>query len=65
MTDSIFSMDGDFAPLHQIVKLARRFDASIMLDEAHAVGVIGPNGAGLAAKLGLQNQIAIQMGRHQ
>jgi len=62
VTDSIFSMDGDFAPLHQIVKLARRFDASIMLDEAHAVGVIGPNGAGLAAKLGLQNQIAIQMG---
>ena len=62
VTDSIFSMDGDFAPLHQIVKLARRFDASNMLDEAHAVGVIGPNGAGLAAKLGLQNQIAIQMG---
>ncbi|MGA2408815.1 MAG: 8-amino-7-oxononanoate synthase [Candidatus Binataceae bacterium] len=62
VTDSIFSMDGDFAPLRQIVKLARRFEAAIMLDEAHAVGVIGPKGAGLAAEFGLQKQIDIQMG---
>lgn len=62
VTDSIFSMDGDFAPLREIVELARRFEAAIMLDEAHAVGVIGPNGAGLAAEFGLQAQIDIQMG---
>ena len=62
VTDSIFSMDGDFAPLREIVELARRFEAAIMLDEAHAVGVIGPNGAGLAAEFGLEAQIDIQMG---
>jgi len=62
VTDSIFSMDGDFAPLRKIVELARRFDAAIMVDEAHAVGIIGPCGAGLAAELGLQAQIDIQMG---
>src|SRR6185437_7011109 len=62
VTDSIFSMDGDFAPLREIVNLARRFDAAIMVDEAHAVGVIGPDGAGLAAEMGLQAQIDVQMG---
>lgn len=62
VTDSIFSMDGDFAPLREIVELARRFNAAIMIDEAHAVGVIGPNGAGLAGELGLQQQIDVQMG---
>jgi 8-amino-7-oxononanoate synthase len=62
VTDSIFSMDGDFAPLREIVELARRFNAAIMIDEAHAVGVIGPNGAGLAGELGLQDQIDVQMG---
>jgi 8-amino-7-oxononanoate synthase len=62
VTDSIFSMDGDSAPLREIVELARRFNAAIMIDEAHAVGVIGPNGAGLAGELGLQEQIDVQMG---
>jgi 8-amino-7-oxononanoate synthase len=62
VTDSIFSMDGDFAPLREIVELARRFNAAIMIDEAHAVGVIGPDGAGLAGELGLQHQIDVQMG---
>jgi 8-amino-7-oxononanoate synthase len=62
VTDSIFSMDGDFAPVREIVKLARRFEAAIMLDEAHAVGIIGPNGAGLAAEFGLQTEIDVQMG---
>ena len=62
VTDSIFSMDGDFAPLREIVNLARRFDAAIMIDEAHAVGVIGPAGAGLAAEFGLQKDIDVQVG---
>ncbi|MBI3758758.1 MAG: 8-amino-7-oxononanoate synthase [Deltaproteobacteria bacterium] len=62
VTDSIFSMDGDCAPLREIVELAHRYDAAIMVDEAHAVGVIGPDGAGLAAELGLQPHITIQMG---
>jgi glycine C-acetyltransferase/8-amino-7-oxononanoate synthase len=62
VTDSIFSMDGDFAPLREIVELARRFAAVIMLDEAHAVGVIGPAGAGLAAEFGLQKEIDVQVG---
>jgi glycine C-acetyltransferase/8-amino-7-oxononanoate synthase len=62
VTDSIFSMDGDFAPLREIVELAHRFEAAIMVDEAHAVGVIGPDGAGLAAEFGLQKEIDVQVG---
>ncbi|HUY17706.1 MAG TPA: 8-amino-7-oxononanoate synthase [Candidatus Binataceae bacterium] len=62
VTDSIFSMDGDFAPLHQIVAVAREFEAAIVLDEAHAVGVIGPGGAGLAAEFGVEKEIDVHLG---
>jgi 8-amino-7-oxononanoate synthase len=62
VTDSVFSMDGDFAPLREIVALAREFKAAVMIDEAHAVGVVGPLGAGLAAELGLEGVIDIQIG---
>lgn len=62
VTDSVFSMDGDFAPLAAIVNLARQYRAAVMIDEAHAVGVVGPRGAGLAAHLGLGREIDIHVG---
>jgi 8-amino-7-oxononanoate synthase len=62
VTETIFSMDGDEAPLAEIVDLAERFGAMVMVDEAHATGVFGPNGAGIVAKLGLGNRGIIQMG---
>ncbi len=62
VTDSVFSMDGDLAPLVEIVELARRHNAAVMIDEAHAVGVLGHKGAGLASALGLEREVDIQMG---
>jgi len=62
VTESVFSMDGDRAPLRELVKLKKRFDALLMLDEAHAVGVIGPNGRGLTAQENLNEDIDVQMG---
>jgi 8-amino-7-oxononanoate synthase len=62
VSDSVFSMDGDVAPLAEIVELARRHEAAVMIDEAHAVGVMGPGGAGLAAALGLEREVDVQMG---
>jgi len=62
VTESVFSMDGDSPPLREIVELKNRYNAMLMVDEAHAIGVIGPNGRGLAAHLSLENQIEVQMG---
>jgi 8-amino-7-oxononanoate synthase len=62
LTESVFSMDGDRAPLRELIELKKRFGALLMLDEAHAVGVIGPNGRGLAAAENLDRDVDVQMG---
>lgn len=62
ITESVFSMDGDQAPLHAIVELKDRHGAWLMVDEAHATGLFGPRGAGLVAAEGLTHRVEIQMG---
>jgi 8-amino-7-oxononanoate synthase len=62
VTESIFSMDGDAAPLKEMVALKEKYGAWLMVDEAHATGIVGENGRGLADKLGVGGQIEIQMG---
>jgi glycine C-acetyltransferase len=62
ITDSVFSMDGDTAPLQEIVELKEKYGAVLFLDEAHSFGIYGKKGQGLAHELGLNNKIDIQMG---
>ena len=62
VTESIFSMDGDAAPLAEIVALKEKYGAWLMVDEAHATGLYGANRRGLAEKLGVSARIEIQMG---
>ncbi len=62
VTDSVFSMDGDLAPLPKIVALAKKYAASVMVDEAHGFGVLGKDGRGAVEHFGLEGQIDIQMG---
>jgi 8-amino-7-oxononanoate synthase len=62
VTDSIFSMDGDIAPLPDIVRVAQPFGAEIMVDEAHATGVLGKNGRGAVDHFNLRWAIGVQMG---
>ena len=57
ITDSIFSMDGDIAPLPDIVRLAQKYDCLVMVDEAHALGVLGPHGKGAVEHFGLEGKI--------
>lgn len=62
ITESVFSMDGDIAPLKGIAALAEQFGAMLMVDEAHSTGIFGKNGAGLVSELNLQNSVNISMG---
>ncbi|HEV7936415.1 MAG TPA: 8-amino-7-oxononanoate synthase [Solirubrobacteraceae bacterium] len=62
VTDSVFSMDGDVAPLQEIVELARAYDARVAVDEAHATGALGPNGRGAVAEAGLEGEVDVIVG---
>ncbi len=62
VTDGVFSMDGDLAPLPQIVKLAKKYDALTMVDDAHGEGVLGEGGRGIVDHFGLHGQIDIEVG---
>jgi 8-amino-7-oxononanoate synthase len=56
VTESVFSMDGDMAPLREMAALCRQYDAQLIVDEAHATGVLGPKGEGLVQALGLADE---------
>lgn len=62
VTESVFSMDGDCAPLREIVVLKEQYGAWLMVDEAHATGLYGANRRGLAEELGVSDRVEIQMG---
>jgi 8-amino-7-oxononanoate synthase len=62
VTDSVFSMDGDLAPLAEIVDLARAHDARVVVDEAHATGALGEGGRGALAQAGLQGKVDVLIG---
>lgn len=62
VTDGVFSMDGDIAPLPELHALARKYGARLLIDEAHALGIIGPNGRGTADMYGLDGQIDLTIG---
>ena len=62
VTDGVFSMDGDLAPLPELCFLAEKYDAVLMVDDAHAMGVLGRNGKGTVEHFGLQGKVPLQMG---
>ena len=62
ITEAVFSMDGDRAPLREIVELKDHHGALLLVDEAHSIGVVGSHGRGLAAELGVESRVDVQMG---
>jgi glycine C-acetyltransferase len=62
ISDGVFSMDGDIAPMDEIVKLANEYGAMTYVDDAHGEGVIGPDGRGIGAHFGIEGKIDIEMG---
>jgi 8-amino-7-oxononanoate synthase len=62
VVDGVFSMEGDIAPLPEIAELSARYGARLMVDEAHAVGVLGERGTGSSELFGLENQVDLRMG---
>ena len=62
VTDSVFSMDGDLAPLPDIVRIAKEYNAMVMVDEAHGTGVFGENGRGVVEYFNLDNEVDVVMG---
>jgi len=62
VTDGVFSMDGDVAPLAEIVDMAQRYDARVMVDDAHGVGAMGPGGRGSVAAAGVEDEVDVVVG---
>lgn len=62
ITDGVFSMDGDIAPLDKIVELAQKYNCRIMVDDAHGVGIVGPTGKGAAEHYGVEDKIDLNVG---
>jgi 8-amino-7-oxononanoate synthase len=62
VADGVFSMEGDIIPLPEVCRIAREYGAAIMVDDAHAIGVLGKNGSGTASHFGLTDQVQLIMG---
>ncbi|MFH1282550.1 MAG: 8-amino-7-oxononanoate synthase [bacterium] len=62
VTDSLFSMDGDIAPLKDIIELSSKYNARVLVDEAHATGIFGEKGRGIAEFLGVEKELELSMG---